>query len=65
MLYASLGLFGLVFVLHGLWLYGYAVQSRRFALGWMTLMAVLNLVGAGIYAARVRDPILSAPWQTR
>lgn len=52
-MYTSLGLFAVVFVTHGLCLYDFAVQKRRFALEWMALMAFLNLSGALIYAARV------------
>lgn len=53
-MYTSLGLFALVFVMHGFVLYEFAVQRRRFALEWMALMASLNLVGAAFYAMRVR-----------
>ncbi|THW60781.1 mPR-typeG-protein-coupled receptor [Aureobasidium pullulans] len=51
-MYASLGLFAVVFVLHGVYLYGFAVQRRRLALEWMTVMALLNLLGAMFYALR-------------
>ncbi|CAD0030344.1 unnamed protein product, partial [Aureobasidium pullulans] len=51
-MYASLGLFAVVFVLHGVYLYGFAVQRRRLALEWMAVMALLNLLGAMFYALR-------------
>lgn len=54
-MYASLGLSAIVFVIHGLWLHGWKVQNQRMSLDWMGLMAVFNLTGAVIYAARVRD----------
>lgn len=53
-MYASLGLSALVFVVHGLVLYGWEVQRQRMGLGWMGLMAGLNLTGAVVYATRVR-----------
>lgn len=53
-MYTSLGLFAVVFVMHGFYLYGFAIQRRRLALEWMALMALLNLLGAAFYALRVR-----------
>ena len=52
-MYASLGLSALVFVTHGLLLYGWTTQNRRMSLDWMLLMGVFNLTGATFYAARV------------
>lgn len=52
-MYASFGLFAVVFVMHGFYLYGFAIQRRRLALEWMALMALLNLLGAAFYALRV------------
>ncbi|KAH0388024.1 hypothetical protein KCU92_g1162, partial [Aureobasidium melanogenum] len=51
-MYASLGLFAVVFVMHGFYLYGFTIQRRRLALEWMALMALLNLLGAAFYALR-------------
>ncbi|THY23186.1 mPR-typeG-protein-coupled receptor, partial [Aureobasidium pullulans] len=51
-MYASLGLFAVMFVLHGVYLYGFAVQRRRLALEWVAVMALLNLLGAMFYALR-------------
>ena len=53
MLYASLGLSALVFILHGVVLHGWAEQNRRMSLDWMALMAFLNLTGAAFYVAQV------------
>jgi adiponectin receptor len=53
-MYAGLGFSAVVFILHGIILHGWSVQNRRMSLDWMVLMASLNLVGAGFYAARVR-----------
>lgn len=51
--YASLGLSAVIFILHGLLLHGWRVQNHRMSLEWMFLMACLNLMGGVIYAARV------------
>ncbi|KAF2480374.1 hemolysin-III related-domain-containing protein [Neohortaea acidophila] len=50
LMYSSLGLFGLVFMLHGIYLDGFAIQRERLALRWMILMAALNFIGAAFYA---------------
>lgn len=55
-MYAGLGLSAVVFILHGIFLYGWSVQNRRMSLDWMLLMASLNLTGAWFYVARVRSP---------
>ena len=52
-MYAGLGLSGLVFVIHGILLYGWTMQNQRMSVDWMALMAMFNLTGAVIYAARV------------
>lgn len=46
----------IVFVIHGLLLYGWNVQNQRMSLDWMILMAVFNLAGAVAYASRVCRP---------
>ncbi|KAI5247050.1 mPR-typeG-protein-coupled receptor [Aureobasidium subglaciale] len=53
-MYASFGLFAVVFVLHGVYLYGFAMQRRRLAVEWMVVMALLNFTGAAFYALRKR-----------
>lgn len=53
-MYAGLGLSALIFIVHGILLYGWEIQNNRMSLDWMGLMAFLNLVGAAIYSARVR-----------
>jgi len=52
-MYASLGLFGVIFIAHGFCIYDFAVQRRRLSLEWMLVMGALNLVGAVFYALRV------------
>ena len=52
-MYAGLGLSAIVFVVHGLLLHGWTTQNHRMSLDWMALMAMLNLLGAMSYAARV------------
>lgn len=51
--YLSLGLFAIVFILHGIYLHGFALQRRRLSLEWMGLMALLNFLGCAAYAFRV------------
>ncbi|KAK3316528.1 mPR-typeG-protein-coupled receptor [Apodospora peruviana] len=53
--YASLGLTGLVFVIHGLVLLGWETQNRRMALTWMVGMALVNLAGAVVFATRIPE----------
>lgn len=52
--YLSLGLFAIVFIVHSVYLYGFALQRRRLSLEWMGLMALLNFFGCFAYALRVR-----------
>lgn len=52
-MFAGLGLSALVFTIHGILLYGWEIQTRRMSLDRMALMAILNLIGALIYAVRV------------
>ncbi|MCJ1280456.1 hypothetical protein MMC21_008284 [Puttea exsequens] len=54
-MYAALGLSAVVFVVHGLLLHGWARQKMRMSLDCMGVMALFNLVGAAIYAARVPE----------
>jgi predicted branched-subunit amino acid permease len=56
-MYVGLGLSAVVFVLHGILLYGWSVQNQRMSLDWMILMACLNFAGGAIYSARVIIPI--------
>ena len=52
-MYACLGLSAIVFITHGAVLYDWETQSKRMSLDPMGLMALLNLTGAYVYAARV------------
>ncbi|ORY58713.1 mPR-like GPCR protein [Pseudomassariella vexata] len=54
-LYASFGLSSIIFVVHGLILHGWEVQSSRMSLVCMSWMACSNTIGAVIYAARVPE----------
>ena len=56
-MYAGLGLSAVVFVVHGILLHGWTVQNRRMSVDWMGLMALFNLTGAVIYAARVPEKL--------
>ena len=51
--YLSLGLFAIVFIVHSIYLHGFALQRRRLSLEWMGLMALLNFLGCSAYAFRV------------
>ena len=61
MTYISLGLFTMIFVVHGLFLNGFHVQRKRLGLEWMMLMALLNLLGAAVYSIRVCQEQNGAP----
>ena len=52
-MYACLGLSAVVFIIHGVIIYGWEAQKKRMSLDRMVLMALLNLIGAYAYAARV------------
>ncbi|KAH7107339.1 hemolysin-III related-domain-containing protein [Auriculariales sp. MPI-PUGE-AT-0066] len=52
MMFVSLGLSGVVPVLHGLTIYGYQSLNERMGLNWVILQGVLYILGAAIYAAR-------------
>lgn len=54
--YLSLGLFAIVFIVHGIYLYGFMMQRKRLALEWMGLMALFNFLGCTAYAFRVCCP---------
>lgn len=56
--YAAFGLSSVTFVIHGIVLYGWEMQKSRMSLVWMGWMAVINLSGATIYAARVAYPMI-------
>ena len=56
-MYACLGLSAIVFIIHGLVLYGWQTQARRMSLDRMGLMALLNLTGAYAYGARVHESL--------
>ncbi|KAM3072500.1 hypothetical protein ACMFMG_009298 [Clarireedia jacksonii] len=61
LMYACLGLSASVFIAHGLIMHGWETQKARMSIDWMGLMAILNLVGAFIYALRVRSSFASSP----
>lgn len=52
-MYSGLGLSAIIPCLHGIFKYGWTLQNSRMSLDWMALMATLNFIGAGAYAARV------------
>jgi adiponectin receptor len=54
-MYVSLGLSAMVFITHGLTIYGWEIQNHRMGLSYMLTMAMLNLLGAAIYTARIPE----------
>jgi adiponectin receptor len=54
-MYVSLGLSAIVFITHGLIIYGWEIQNHRMSLTYMLITAILNLLGAIVYAARVPE----------
>ena len=56
-MYACIGLSAVVFVVHSIHLCGWETQKQRMSLDRMGLMAVLNLIGAYVYAARVLQTV--------
>jgi adiponectin receptor len=53
--YAGFGFSSIIFVIHGLLLFGWQVQKARMSLVYMGWMATANITGALIYAARVSN----------
>ncbi|KAH8695326.1 putative hemolysin-III channel protein Izh2 [Talaromyces proteolyticus] len=54
-MFVSMGLSGLVPVLHGLWLYDIEQMTYQIGLDWLLLQGFLYILGATIYAARVPE----------
>jgi hypothetical protein len=52
-LYTSLALTAIVYVLHGILLHGWHVQRLRMSLMWLLFATCLFMFGAGLYALRV------------
>ncbi|KAH8887123.1 mPR-typeG-protein-coupled receptor, partial [Thozetella sp. PMI_491] len=54
-MYTSLGLTAIVYVLHGILLHGWQVQNLRMSLMWELLTASLFILGATLYALRIPE----------
>jgi len=54
-IYSGLGLSVIPFIIHGLVIYGWDMQSARMSLNWMGVTASLNLIGAIVYATRIPE----------
>lgn len=54
-IYSGLGLSAIPFIIHGLVIYGWDMQSARMSLNWMGVTASLNLIGAIVYATRIPE----------
>ncbi|KAF2158543.1 hypothetical protein M409DRAFT_71587 [Zasmidium cellare ATCC 36951] len=53
--FAGYGLSSMMFVMHGLLLYGWEIQKTRMSLSFAGWVAVFNLIGAAIYATRIPE----------
>jgi adiponectin receptor len=58
-MYTALGLSAILFITHGLILYGWDIQSHRMSLTCVIETAALNLVGAVAYATRIPERLCS------
>jgi adiponectin receptor len=54
-MYASLGLSAMVFIIHGLIIHGWEIQNQRMSLTYMLTTAMLNILAAVVYAARIPE----------
>ncbi|KAF2008555.1 Hly-III related protein [Aaosphaeria arxii CBS 175.79] len=54
-MYSSLGFSSVIFVIHGLILYGWERQMKRMSLDWMAATASFNVMGAIAYAIRIPE----------
>jgi adiponectin receptor len=54
-MYVLLGLSAMVFITHRLIIYGWEIQNYRISLNYMLTIAMLNLLGAAIYTARIPE----------
>jgi adiponectin receptor len=54
-MYASLGLSTVAFITHGVIIHGWEIQNHRMSLTYLLITAVLNLLGAVIYTARIPE----------
>jgi adiponectin receptor len=54
-LYATLGLSAMAFITHGLIIHGWEIQNHRMSLTYLLITAMLNLLGAFIYTARIPE----------
>jgi adiponectin receptor len=54
-MYAALGLLPVVFIIHGLALYGLEMQKRRMSLVYLMGTAALNIIGAVVYVTRIPE----------
>jgi adiponectin receptor len=54
-MYASLGLSAMVFITYGLIIHGWEIQNHRMSLTYILITAMLNFLGAVVYAARIPE----------
>lgn len=52
-MYTALGMSTVIFIIHGIVLYGYETQNARMSLDWMAVVALSNSIGTIAYATRV------------
>ncbi|KAI4151044.1 MAG: hypothetical protein LQ340_003735 [Diploschistes diacapsis] len=54
-MFVAMGLSAIIPIVHGLWIYGFAVMEDRIGLKWLVGQGVTYIVGAGIYAMRIPE----------
>lgn len=54
-MFSGLGLCATCFIIHGLVLHGWVIQSNRISLNWIGLTGSLNLIRAVVYSARIPE----------
>ena len=54
-MYSGLGLSAILFISHGLAIHGWEIQNHRMSLTYMLITAMLNFLGAIVYAARIPE----------
>ena len=54
-MYVLLSLLAMEFITHEIIIYGWEVQNHRIGPNYMLMMAMLNLMGAAIYTARIPE----------
>jgi len=54
-IYTLLGLSSVIFIIYGLIIHGWDVQNRKMSLTYLLITAILNVLGAIFYVARIPE----------